>query len=715
MIKKLSIILIFAIIFTVLSSCKNDEKKSDGNLNSEFIQRVYKSKSLLFSRNESNRGDYFHGILKSEHDGNYYVSLYSAANHKEQINIYNEKFEYVKVIENDIADIDSSTTRHNIFTIDKNNNIYLVQYVITDPVKHEISPKDRVLLVFNNNGEAKDKIAIEDVKDIPDGNGVHKIFVTDDNYIFVSSAGIQITDKTGKTTKEIINNGNFNTFMINTADIGDNNSLYYSCGDGYLIKYDLKQNKELWLTKLDRYNFVNNISYSSLDNQICIQTNNLLLLYDTEGNYLGDICDLRDIAPSDENIYIENYSTGGFYNLLYLDNKNIIFTNLLFTNGSEGNIDEIVKLQALSDEEAEIVIKKREEEQKGKAQVKIFLPHYDPKLDVIINDFNKTYPTINVITEFYVNDSSLFNYSDYIQHVTTRINAGEDDWDIMSGDYIQYKTYIAKNYFMDLDSLDSENILKDDSRYFTNILDACREKDGKLYYLPNVLFVNIIESLKSTETIKFKSIKDLLENSLSLKSQNKYPFNNKDNINSIIVNLFQEFCCTEYGNIYFNKEKFYEALDIIKQFYDDSLYSNDINNAEYDLNYLGTFYTDFNTKTINIMPSGMNDSEGEKNIFTSNGYLITAKSKTAKEAFKFLEYLSDYNYYNSIGISKKLVPENSNIYEIYESLNYTATYHIDFIVLFYDQIPKYIDGSITKEEFAGKIEDFIWLIENEDK
>lgn len=52
---------------------------------------------------------------------------------------------------------------------------------------------------------------------------------------------------------------------------------------------------------------------------------------------------------------------------------------------------------------------------------------------------------------------------------------------------------------------------------------------------------------------------------------------------------------------------------------------------------------------------------------------------------------------------------------IFEKLNFTATYHYDFIKLFNDQLPKYLDDIITKEEFVEKIEDFLWLLENEGK
>ncbi|GHV13897.1 hypothetical protein FACS1894219_09290 [Clostridia bacterium] len=725
---KKTIILVIIILFNFMVSCEEKDNESIGN--TQFISHIYENSPALNLKLH----DEVQNIIRSENSGNYYISFFNSEEYMERIEVYSENFEFIKTISSDIAKLDQNLVRFFVFDIDKNNNIYLLQNNKNDD--DVITAHDRLLLVFDNDGKILEKIKIDDAADIWDGHILSKLFVTENNFIFVSSVGVQITDKKGKTIKEITDDEKSPYFIL-SADTDNDGSLYISCGDGILKKINISDGKEIWSIKESKGYPINRVSYSKEDNQICVYKSEVLSLYDINGNFLGDICDLRDFKPTSDSSNFENYNSGMLNALLYKNSATIIFSFTLYKENSK--VSELVRLQALSDEETNNILKEREEQQNSKKSIKIFTPYYDIDLERIIHEFNSINPDIYAEMEYYTEDLMLFNSADYTQYVSMRINSGDADWDIISGNFIPYDIYKSKGYFTDIDVLDTDNIFKDTEKYYTNIIDALRNKDGGFYLFPELIMFDVVESLQTPTESDILSLRSMIE-------ENKPVFYDKSLYSSIFANLFSEFVSTEYRNIMFDKIKFYEVLDIVDKFSDDSLYTSEKANAKLNLFTLAFINADVYEpkESLNILPSNINTTDDVKYLFQAQGYLIWAKSEVQNEALDFLMYMSDNN--GSFGISrivlnKQLAEYKEGIYNkikmynssaldeynaktdrfvqdverIYEKLNYTSAYNYELIKLLHGELEKYREGSITKESFAEKIEDFLWLLENEDK
>ena len=717
--KILIIVIIISVILSLFSSCRKNE---DDDVNSQFVQRVYDISSV-FSENTEGVSK----IVYSDTDKNYYVSFMS------KITVYDENFEYVRTIKGDIAGISINffTTR---FDIDEDNNIYIISQI----------DKKWVLIVFDNDGKFIEEIEIADLKEIQ--TQVNDLWVTENNYVLAYPTGIQIIDKKGKTIREITIAGG-----IISTNTDKSNSIYISTGRGGLLtKINISDGKEVWSVNASRGgNLIGKISYSHENNQICVSIDNFLLLYDTNGSYLGEICDLRDFKLPSNDFGIYNYADGLMVNyLFYRSIESIALSLTAYQQQGEFTL----KLKALNEEESAKILEEREEQKNSKSTIKIFVPIYNISLERMIYEFNNTNPNIYVEMEYYKQNPGLFNISDYVQYISMRINAGEDNWDILSNVYLPYDIYQARGYVADIDKIDTDGVFKNSELYFTNIIDAIRDKSDGFYSFPIEVGFPALESLKQPLNRELSSIQNLLEEVISLNNNGKpvfYDMIYSESFNiinyTIFCYLYPEFVSTQHGNIFFNKEKFYQFLDIIEKLSANADYTNERENADFTISYIVDFFlaAGYDKRySLNILPINIDDSVNKRYAFSFNGYMIWSKSTIQKEALEFLEYISDNN--NFFGISRadfnrqveayrnglpsdiinsrpEAVEETEkfiqDITKIYESLNFALMpVNPDLGKFWLDYYNKYFEeSSITKEALAQIIEDFLWLYENESR
>ncbi|MCL2159478.1 MAG: hypothetical protein FWH48_08735, partial [Oscillospiraceae bacterium] len=502
--KSIAVILIISVFLIFLPACKDskkDAKKEDAN--TQFVPQIYENSSIFASISNMGEGyDEVYKILYLEEDDNYYISLYDLHQLRERIDVYDQNFEYIKTIKGDIGELNPDIATLFAFDINENGDIYLMEYPDSD------TAKNRLLLVFDKEGNLKEKIKIDDAKDILYSAAISDLFVEENRFVFVSPWGIQITDRAGKTIKEITN-ADKSRYVLST-DSDKNGFLYFSCsGSGELKKIDVSDGKEIWSIRSENGESLNRISYSREDGQICAYKTNTLSLYDINGNFLGDICDLRDFEPNLDNIDIQNYGSGMLYSLFYKNNKNIVFAFQAISQSENIIFVDTVKLEAINEEEAAKILEEREEQKDLKKTIKILLPYYDGLSENLIYDYNQSNPGIIIETLYFVEDPALYSPLDYVQYVAMRINAGDDDWDIVYDAFLPYDIYVAKGYFVELDALDTDHIFKDSERYYTNIIDALRDKNGKLYLFPSQINFYIFESLKEPLEVEFSSWREI--------------------------------------------------------------------------------------------------------------------------------------------------------------------------------------------------------------
>ncbi len=748
--KNIFIILIIIFLLPTIFSCKNDEKDLNNDIaNVTYVQKIYEKSSLYTSMFDEHNGfDRVTKISYSNKDENYYVSFFNSSKNKEWIDIYNKNFEFVKSITGDISELDQNVVKLSAFGTDIDNNIYMLK--VQKDSSGSIIAAGRAIIVFDNSGNLMKEIIVDDAVDIWDSWIIDDLIVTENNFIIVSSVGLQIIDKKGKTLTEITG-ANKEPYYVSSAAADNNNSLYY-ISNGSLKKIDLITLNELWSVSDHKGRGMSNVALSSENiNKLCVKNGNELSVYDNGGNYLGDMCNLYDFKLSFNEDKKSTYASVAINSLVYIDDNTLLFSFTSISNSYDSSIpgnefSEIVKLQAVSEAEQEKRLTELENQKKNQKTINCLLPTRDTTFENIISDYKKDNVNINIEVEYYTENPNLFNASDYIQYVSTCLNAGDIKWDIISSEYIPYKTYAAKDLFVNLDTIDKNSILKDNSKFFTNIIDAFREKNGNLFVFPNSIKIYLIESLTQPLDAEIKSIEQLYKEALKLKENALYPFSANVSIELICGSLFSEFCNTDYGDVSFDKTSFYAVLDIIKKYSDPELYSPTMDNAALNIKFLHYLPPEgYEPKeSIDLMPSSIN-ADKEKYTFQSSGFMIFSKSEAKNESFNFLSYLAEYEN-NKLNISRKefnnkldqleayvkyrissLNSEQLDEYEtktkrfreellsIFEKLNNNVIYNYDFIKIFYEQLPRYLENSITKEDFAQKIEDYIWLLENENK
>ena len=735
--KKNYIFIVILIIFSLYSCNYKKNNSENKQANNQYAQRTYESLSLYKSIYDDNGFDEIRKMIFSEKDNNYYISIYNSHKNEERIDIYNSKFEYIKTLKNDISKLDQDYIRFFAFGIDNDSNIYMVK--INSDENGQIINTDRSMLIFNKNGKLKREIIIEDTINIWDSSILSNIFITENNFILVSSVGIQITDKNGKTIKEITSDNEI-PYYITSADIGEDDTLYYTT-NMYLKKYNLLDYNEIWSVEDSKGRTMSCVSYSSEDNQICVKIQQSLNLYNTKGSYLGEICDLRDFNSSLEKSDINDYDSGFISSILYENNMNILFSYIKIANEnvsthSHLSYSEIVKLQSLNENDS----KKVNLNNQDIIILKIFLPYYDISFDRIVYDYQKSNSNIDIEMQYFCENPLYFNFEDYIEYISKKISSNDIDWDIISGDYIQKKIYTENGYFVNINNLDKNNILKDDRKYFNNIINACRENNGDLFIFPNKIFFTALESLKDGN-YNISTLKSFLDKASELIEHNNLSLlYDKTSYNYISGLLYTELCNLDYEKLCLNEKEFFYKLEIIKEFFNDSLYTEKIDNAAFNIHrFIYLSDTSYKVKeSIMLLPSlSLN-----KNIFDVNGLLISSNSNNSDIAFDFLIYISEYEN-DFLGISRKKLDTQLNKLEIatkstianntslqsdnlqikieqfkkdiiimYETLNYCSTYDNNFIKFYNELLSKYLNNVIDKYEFLEKIKSYYEVSEN---
>lgn len=704
-----------------LSACdKNDQKPHPEGVQDASIYLMDsvmqpEDDTLITNMKRNSNGEYLISFLKK-------VDHPSVGERMETLGVYSEDFALLRMVEDDFASLDQQWARISAFALDNQGHIYVVL------MEKGNALAGRQLMQYDKDGALLSQTMLDAPEHVWDGRVLDDLYVTDERIILVSSVGIQILDRNGKTITELYGQDK-SPFYITSANVDDAGYLYYAYSDSqtsipYLRKISLLDGQEAWSNKFNFGNKVRNITINLPDGKIYVQNENKIDSFDSEGNYIQTLLDLRayngvTVTETDSSYYT-------FINdLVVVNETEILYTFSNFTSGSE-----IIRLLEPEEDLKQQMLVEKQQGDANKTRIRLFLPYNDRIITDILYDFGLATNT-EVMVEYYSDSFMNFNVADYLQKVSARLLSGDPGWDIMS------TTYARKGYFADLYTTAKADELRNDSLYYTNILKAS-ELNGGLYVYPFSVSFLALSSHSVHASPSFATLDDLYEAgaSISHSGETAFKLSRDMNVSLLFMQTLSSWYRTEQGTVEFDESKFIETLTTLARFYDNELYGESYNEGIYSISRESMFNPGIAVPAagIQLLPGG-----ADGNSFGMLGYAIMKNSDVIEQSLDLLTYLSEHESMKfgilRAGVLERLdqieaaikarsqfspnpAPDVSayrkNILAIYDSFDRLNDYDINIYGLAHKQTFLCLEGKTTAQSAADTIRNAIWLLNKED-
>lgn len=550
----------------------------------------------------------------------------------------------------------------SIFTLDDQDNIYLLNDVVAAEEKDNASKEKEAVVVTEaeNSGAAK---ALRFVH-IYDANGnkiktlelgktgsgmdyVFNIMADAKGNIYISSmAGLKSYDKAGKPIKKV------DSGKIIAADIdGDGNLLYIAREQGKLElqKYDPASEQVAWHQELKETGHISGIYYNAIDKHIYIADSKGINKYDDRGNYVSQLLDYDDTSI----IPMEQYLTGFVIDAA----NNIYMTMRQQSYDDKGKPFKLIKFAQTKDDG------KRAE----RKILTLAVMNQNMMLESMAKKFQQKHPDIKVEIKSMGED---VNINDAVKKFNAEIMSGKAA-DLICLDGLPYKKYIDKNIFANISEIIVKDSTFDTGQYYSNILEACKYK-GSLYAMP-VSFsfgaVEVDKALTDGQDIR------LDENSWTWKTFKEAVLKvvkdkNNDGKTDIYglskiepLELFgyvfssnmKQFIDMENRKCNFDSKAFVEVLETVKALSDNkTMHATLDNGALFNNGSSGTIgfnlINDMNTFAYTVAKNMLGSktevlamplsSENQLRTFDAVLFAINNNSKLKPEAWEFIKFLT---------------------------------------------------------------------------
>lgn len=647
----------------------------------------------------------------------YYLSYVDMNNGKEYINKYDDQWVYINKLTGDFENLSQEYYRLSAFNFFE-DSLYLVYM-------NEQGVENRELIQYDLSGNEKNRIKLDSPVEIWDARVLEDIYITENNIVLVSGVGIQICDHTGKTIKEIYG-VNKDEYYIDATDISSDGYLYYSCTEEYipwLNKVEIATGENLWKQKFEFGDSIRNISVDRNNGNVYFINDSRIQLVDETERKVTTVGDIREynrtVNSDDVSFYKKIFDMlveGENLIYMYSDNRSLSDVVLLYPDTTNDETNEISEIDETAYKPCEI---------------KIFLPYKDNIIDDILYRYEKD-KGIEITVEYYSDSYMDFNTEDYLQVVSTRILSGDPGWDIMSTEVIPYVQYSQKGYFADLFSLKNGADLKDEAKYFQNILTACADGESLYFFPMSIEFLGIIGNTEGDDIDSLQDILDICADDKQL------CYVSEMNYANLFEYSFNNYCNTDYRGIDFDEDEYIKVAQLLKDIYNTDIHSGSFNYSEGLLQILleGELHKSKNVDTYSTFK--LLSLAIDKNRFgLQTGYAIMNESQTKEEALDLLMFISeyyDYRYgvnrdnvfrkFEDIKLSYSEDPfGNKNVanVELYSdvmknvlgTLDSLVYYDTDLYVLAYKQTLSYCKGEIDVKTATERIKQAVDLFRNE--
>lgn len=642
----------------------------------------------------------------------YYLSYVDMNTGKEHINIYDDQWNFQSEMIGDFEELNQEYYRLSAFNF-CNDSLYLV-------FMDEQGLENRELIQYDLNGKERNRITIDAPKEIWDARVLEDVYITEDNIVLISGVGIQICDHTGKTIKEIYGT-NKDEYYIDASDISSDGYLYYSFTEDYipcLAKVEILTGENRWTQKFEFGDTIRNISVDRENGKVYfINDSNIQLVDETvmKITTVGDIRDYNRTVNSDDASFYKN-----IFDLL-VDGDELVY---MYSDNKAAS-DVVCLLPDETEEKTEQI------EKDGSVKLEIFLPYKDNIIDDILYSYEKE-NGVEISVEYYSDSFMNFNTEDYLQVVSTRILSGDPGWDIMSTEVIPYIQYSQKGYFADLFSLENGKDLKDEAKYFQNILTACMDGEALYFFPMSIEFLGIIGGAEDDEIISLQDILDKCTGNTQL------CYVPEMNYANLFEYSFNNYCTTDYDGTKFDEDEYIKTAKLLKEIYNADIHSGAFSYTE---GLVQILIEDLlhNSKNIDTYSSFrlLPLTDGANRFRMGTGYAIMNDSDMKVEALDLLMFISEH-YDHRYGLNRENVwskfddirlsysedpfgnknVANADSYSeimknILASLDTLIYYDTDLYVLAYQQTLSYCKGEIDVEIAAERIKQAVDLFRNE--
>lgn len=457
--------------------------------------------------------------------------------------------------------------RPNVFTFDKNNNMYILADKPELNENREITSISKKLLFYDNESDSiTENNVIGQLNDttarsIEDTTRKIKVDSKGNIYALKLGGSIEVFDSNLNIKKVLDSTPYWDIEMDEEDNIL---ALKYGRDDNILDKIDTNNYKTIWSKEYSYTDEPNKIYYNKNTKNLYGINAGWVARYDSKGNLTSRILNTGELSEIDmildfmvdnsEEIYLLADCQDSYKLIKYIESKSETMAN----TGTE------------EEEKTEITVELTRD--------------YDNLFTKAARKFEEINPDIKVTVNLYP-DLDEYQYSDKLN---TEIMAGKgpDILYLRPWDYI--RTYIEKGILVNLDEViekDSEFIIKD---YNTHIIDNARYKD-ELYTMP-INYYQFYTFVLNEKLLDEKGIN--LDNNLNWKDV--YALSKKLNENSleqiyvlpkiddwtlyelILLQDIDYYLNWNKKEAKFNSKEFIETLELMRSIKEDNILHPDL-------------------------------------------------------------------------------------------------------------------------------------------
>ena len=323
--------------------------------------------------------------------------------------------------------------------------------------------------------------------------------------------------------------------------------------------------------------------------------------------------------------------------------------------GTQQEIEADNSENVIEEQEKEVYV---QPEMKGEITISCF---YEQEfLNVAAEKFMETYPDVTVTINTYNETSGAGSVEDYQTYLNTKIMTGKAE-DIIFNSFLPVTKYTEMGVFEDLSRYIALTPELNDENYFMNVLEAAKEKNGKIYLLPYMAKFDVIsfsdvllaEQPELEQEIESASFSDrmTIANQLIQNTDKRNAFliqmNELSYANYLVEDVFSDFVNIEDKKVNIKSESYINLLNQIKELSDSNAFGSDrmdFYNTEYyfaatcDYDVQAAFYE---LDTSAGVSYGMPIADKDGNVaINANGCLALNSASGNKDlAWEFMKYL----------------------------------------------------------------------------
>ncbi len=266
--------------------------------------------------------------------------------------------------------------------------------------------------------------------------------------------------------------------------VTDGHDLYVASGNSQ--RRSLKKVKAVdasveWETEIAAKDSYKTMTFDATNKQILVLSGDSILTYGVDGSEQGQLLDFtdRDLYRTERTKAQED--AVAVFNQLYISPTSDLMITASFYAEDSFELHGW-RYTRIEGDEARQLMAAEQAKTNAKTKLSVLLPYPNYTADYVAQLMEANHPDVDVVFT-YISETSDIAPEDCTQRVNTLVLTEKASFDVMFTQLLPYTTYIKKGVLTNIDQLKGTSALSDDSRFYTNMIDACRQ-DGALYFLP---------------------------------------------------------------------------------------------------------------------------------------------------------------------------------------------------------------------------------------